>query len=327
MLKGLEKSARVSRHFLENLGQRAARYFLEDKTPLNHSIEKMAQEHSLNNESIKRVCEMANVEVEGKLFGAFQKVARARGGDDIYYPTFDTADASKIIRDLSRTEKVASVNHAVLDDYDKQIPDVFQIGISKASVEEFNKVAYAKTEEVRLDVALEKLTQLREELVFSKLSSELNISHCAQTAYAHIKQQVLKGADIVSIYKGAIRKYSKAEDKERVKDLFQFAARKLVDEGVVITNDRQAIKLGFSPLSKDEQDEYITDLFETPEGSGQVLVLNGSYMNDEHPLFSELDILVRQYDEADRYDKALLVIDDKVKYVKRKMRGDTVGGA
>jgi hypothetical protein len=327
MLKGLEKSARVSRHFLENLGQRAARYFLEDKAPLNHSIEKMAQEHSLNSESIKRVCEMANVEVEGKLFTAFQKVARARSDDDLYYPTFDTADADKILRNLSRTEKTASVNHAVLDDYDKPTLDIFRAGLSKSAIEEFSKIAFVKTEEIKLDLALEKLNQLREEVVFSKLSSELNISESAHTCYNHIKQQVLRGADIKTIYKGALRKQSKLEDKERVKDLFQFAAKKLVDEGVVITNDRQAVKLGYAPLSKDEQDAYITDLFETPEGSGQVSVLNGSYMNDEHPLFSELDILVKQHDEADRYDKALIVIDDKIKYVKRKMLGDTIGGA
>lgn len=327
MLKGLEKSAGVSRHFLENLGQRAARYFLEDKTSLNHSIEKMAQEHSLNNESIKRVCEMANVEVEGKLFTAFQKIARARANDELYYPDFEVADASKIIRNLGKTEKVASASYAVLDDYDKPVMDLFRVGISKTQVEEFSKVAYAKTEEVRLDVALEKLNHLREEIVFSKLAAELNISECAHSCYHTIKQQVLRGSDLKAMYKGALRKYSKSEDKQRVQDLFQFAARKLVDEGVVITNDRQAIKLGFAPLNKEEQDAYITDILEAPEGAGQVSILNGSYMNDEHPMFSELDILVKQYDEADRYDKALLVIDDKIKYVKRKMRGDTVGGA
>lgn len=326
-MNGFGRTARVSRSQLEDYSQSAVRSYLEDRTPLNDSIYKIASQNSLNTESVRRVCEMANVAVEGELFNAFQKIARQKVAEEkIYYPKFATADAKTVIAKLGKTEKLASFDIA-LSDYDMAIPNEIKLGYDKSANAAIEKLAFQVKAEPRFGEALERLEALRIETIFGKTASELRIEECAHTCYKHIKQQVLKGADLKSIYKAALKKKSSQEDKNRVKDLFQFAASKLVDEGVVITTDRQAVKLAYAPLSKEEVDEYVTDLFEMPEGAGLPLMLNGSYVNDEHPLFSELDILVQQYDSSDRYDRALVVIDDKIKYVKRKIRGESVGGA
>lgn len=312
---------------LEDMGRQAAREFLDRQVPLNDTILKMAQAEGLNAESVKRVCETANVAVDNHLFDSFQKAAM-EGGADLFYPKFPLADASAVVARLGGVPKTAAVEHRIWDDYDR--PPMLEIRstydpLAEAALE---KVAAEQPEPpARLDVAMEKLGALRAEVLMRKAGSELMIDGCIDRCYQHIKQQVLGGSDIKSLYRAASSKQKTPEGKQRVRDVFQYAAEKLVDQGVRITEDRQALKLAYPALSKGDCEKYITDLFETPEGAGQVLVLNGSYVNDTHPLFSELNTLIRQYDEADRYDKALVVIDDKVKYVKEKVRGMTFGGA
>jgi hypothetical protein len=328
MLNELEKVARVTGDLLGSLGHRAARLYIEDRVPLNTSIYKMAQEHSLNSEHVKRVCEKANTAVDGALFDAFQKVARHQTGDGkIFYPKFPAAEPKVVLAALQRVEKTASVS-VHLDDYDKAPPVNLTLAYNANLESEFDKIASVKDPvTARPGVALEKLEFLREEVLLNKAASELNIDKSSDDCYQHIKQQVMRGSDLKDLYKAALRRHSNEEDKHRVTDLFQLAAQKLVDEGLVITRDRQAVKLAYAPLSKEQMKELFAGNFETPAGAGRVQVLNGSYVNDDHPMFSELDILVKQYDEADRYDKALTVIDDKIKYVKRKIRGESIGGA
>lgn len=333
MLNELEKVARITGDLLGSLGHRAARLYIEDRVPLNTSIYKMAQEHSLNSEHVKRVCEKANTAVDGALFDAFQKVARHQTGDGkIFYPKFPAAEPKVVLAALQRVEKTASVS-VHLDDYDKAPPVNLTLAYNPNLESEFDKVASVKDPvTARPGVALEKLEFLRDEILMNKAASELNIDKSSEDCYQHIKQQVLRGSCIHELYKAALRKQSSDEDKNRVKDLFQLAAQKLVDEGLWITRTRQAEKVGstklaYAPLSKDEMKDMLAGNFEPPTGAGRVQVLNGSYVNDDHPMFSELDILVKQYDEADRYDKALTVIDDKIKYVKRKIRGESIGGA
>lgn len=319
-----EKLARISATRLESLGSQAAKAFLESKEDLNSSITKLASSHDLNNEQIKRVCEFANHAVEGHLFEAFQKVALEQGPKDIYYPKFKMADAREISRSLKKNVKTASVSSHFVSDYDRPFP--VELGMDwKPEFASIEKEASAELP--RFGDLLEKLTELKFEVAFSKAASELKIDECAHSCYMHIKSQVLKGSDIKDLYKAALKKYKDESDKRRVSDLFQLAANKLVDEGVKITRDRNAVKLAFAPLNNEERKELISDLFEVPQGAGSVLTLNGSYVNDTHPLFAELDILVKQHDEADRYDKALHVVDDKIRYVKHKIFGTTIGGA
>jgi hypothetical protein len=322
MQLGMEKMARANARLLDDLSKQAARAFLTEKTPLNDSICKFAEEHSLNDECVKRVCELSNVVVDNKLFDAFQKIARQQKGE-IFYPKFATADAPLILSNL-RKEKTASVTSIALDDYDAP-PGMQHCSYPMFSAAgPFEKIAKEQEQTLeRPEAALNNLELLREELRMNKAASELKIDDCAHNVYQYIKQRVLGGDDIKDMYRAAVNKYADVDKKNRVKDLFQFAAQKLVDEGLVITRDRQAMKLAYPGVKKQdkEKDQLVTDLFETPEGAGCVLVLNGSRVNDECPLFSELDILVKQYDEADRYDKALTVIDDRVKYVKRKIQG------
>lgn len=328
MLNELEKVARVNADLLGSLGHRAARLYVEDRVPLNTSIFKMAKEHSLNSEHVKRVCEKANTAVDGALFDAFQKVARNQSADEkIFYPKFPAAEPKVVLAALGTVEKTASVS-VHLDDYDRPTPENIRLGYDAETEVTLAKMASEQKDAVAVQprVALEKLQFMREDLVYRKIASDLKIDDCAHDVYQHIKQQVLRGSSLKDLYKAALSKHS-GDDKNRVKDLFQFAAGKLVDEGVVITNDRGPIKLAYAALTPSERNEWVSDLLEGPKGAEKVLTLNGSHVNDDHPMHSIIDIMVKQYDEADRYDKALTVVDDKIRYVKRKIHGESVGGA
>lgn len=312
---------------LEDMGRRAAREYLENQTPLNDSISKFASAEGLNEESIKRVCETANVSVDGELFSNFQKAAM-EGGSELFYPKFPLADAKVVVASVSGLPKMASAENRVWDDYDRAPMPEIRSSYDPLAEAALEKIASEETPvAARPMVALEKIDALRTEVIMRKSAMELKLENSADECYQQIKQQVLRGADIKELFQASLRGQKSDEKRRRVKDLFQLAARKLVDQGVKITADRGALKLAHPGIPLSERDKYITDLWELPEGAGQMLVRNGSYVNDEHPLFSSIDMLVRQYDEADRYDKALTVIDDKVKYVKEKVRGMTFGGA
>lgn len=131
---------------------RVADEFVDNKTPLNDSITKAASAYDLNEEQIKRICEIANISTFNKLF------------DKTAEKTFEfpLADAEIVIKNKSGVgvEKVASAEvyssrkkHWNHDQRLDKFLDIFEVdsetdsGIEKNKLE---KIASRDKEEVRV---------------------------------------------------------------------------------------------------------------------------------------------------------------------------------
>src|SRR5262245_2676067 len=83
----LEKAAAPSAEGLEMLAKIAAKRYVEDRTPLNETIRKLASERDLNAHQVERVCEMANLATHRALWPAIRDKEKV---------AFELADAKKV---------------------------------------------------------------------------------------------------------------------------------------------------------------------------------------------------------------------------------------
>jgi len=92
----------------KDLGKEASKAFLDNLTPMNETITKMAQERGLNQEQIARVCENANLSTYStKMAGATDRKFE-----------FELADKAKIFKNLAMQEPVKPVKTAHSKDAD-----------------------------------------------------------------------------------------------------------------------------------------------------------------------------------------------------------------
>lgn len=295
ILKLSRRSSRNEEQF--NLwGKEAAKRFIEEGVPLNTSVEKTAAEHGLNSDEINRVVEAANLET----YGHFLKTSQDKTFE------FPVADAKEIVGFLGSSEKTA-MPVVFVTDYEATLPaemskvataDIFEaFGVSP----EMEKVASPK----RLENLVEKL-DLALEITRDKLAalSEKFVEN-AEDFYKNIKQEVLKGKSFDEVAVALKAKAGDSPHAGRLEELLGWAKNRLHDDGSVLPPVAGVKKA--EPVELDK----ITDLFESPQVPVQVI-------NGRHKLFGILDTLVDQFDEADKYRNKLHVIQDKVKYVKRR---------
>lgn len=165
---------------LKKLGEQASKDFLDNGTPLQKSLEKMAALHKLNSHQAHRVAEQANLSTHLSML-------KTASIDDAYI-TFDVADASKI-------KSMEKQSEASLDYYNKPDFNVFSLHQEKtASVEPEE----AKEPEL---ASSEKYLQSTEKVgSVKKAHNELTqlqwrLSDALDPIYSTVKQAALSGIE------------------------------------------------------------------------------------------------------------------------------------
>lgn len=288
----------------------AAKRFLEDDVPLNDSIRKIAAEHELNSNEVDRVVEMANLETYS------QRLKQSSPNDKSF--EFPVADRAKIVP--GGAEKTA-MPQIFVTDFDRPL----DTDLSRtAGMDLFEAFGVSGIEKVAQDSArgealVQKLERLAE-LTQDKLAMNLEQSmETAEKFFDMIKQEILKGKTFDEVQSAVM---AKADSKEkayadRIGELTAYAKRKLYDAGLLQlpgrtgdSTDDPTQEKSAEPVPK----AMVTDTWESPGVT--VSVING-----RHPMFAAIDTLVTQFEEADKTKNNLIILEDKIRYTKSRVRG------
>lgn len=309
------KLARKSSSNSENYGlwgKEAAKRYVEDGVQLSKHIAKIASENGLNPDEIARVVEAANLEV----FDHKLKTSSSKAFE------FDVADHGKVIDLLGVKKQKTAMPSVFFTDYHKPLDQELSKTAGKTIEEAFGvsvdqeKIASPKIAE---DL-LERLKFAEQDLKYKIAYNVEKFIETAEGFYDKVKQEVLSGKSFEDISSVLMSKAEEGPQSTRVKELLDWTKRKLVDSGVMLAASHTG---DTSEISEDEKKEkkaepvesaLISDTMESP--GVPVHIING-----RHPLFSTMDTLVQQFDEADKNNYNLIILEDKIRYVKRRIGG------
>lgn len=294
-------------------GKTAAKRFIEDGVNLNESIRKIASDNGLNSHEIDRVVQAANLETYAHL------LKQADPHDKSF--EFPVADRSMVVSPESSTEKTA-MPKAFFTDFDRAMDD--DLGrFSGVDLREAFGVALAEKlaqDNARAEGLLQKLQRLAE-LERDKIAASLECCmEDAEKFYQYIKQEVLAGKTFDEVEEAVKAKAGVSAYAERVGDLTAYVKRRLYDAGLLQlparTGDSTDDPTRADTEKKAEPVEpgLLTDMWESPGVA--VSVING-----RHPLFAIIDTLIRQFEEADKSRHNLIILEDKIRYVKHRIYG------
>lgn len=310
----------VSKTDLEQWGSTAATEYITNDVPLNETIEKIASENELNNEQVKRVCEFANISTNLQLFDKMEdkrfKFAQAKHSD--------------VLRSIERgdvSEKTASMASNALS---MKVPNEIKRGISvKDSLRQLNeKVAEAfilsrdAEDPDELLKLLESKQAAIEEIKMDKVACDMLVLDAEESVYEEMKARVLGGDNSFNEFCSVAMDHAKtAYDKGTVKEALIKAGYRLVenlgaDQALTSTmseiHNTTITKTAMQKLAVAAPDEYIADTFDSP---GVPVVVRNGNLN----IYYVLDTLVKQKERSSSFDRPLLLLDDDVRYIKRKL--------
>lgn len=103
----------LSESVYNKLAMQAAKALVEKDVPLNETLDKLAAEHDMNAEQLKRLCEATNNVTFNEAFAA-----RGKQGSDDRLVEFKVASAAEILSQRVGAEKTASVRTVHAPDFD-----------------------------------------------------------------------------------------------------------------------------------------------------------------------------------------------------------------
>lgn len=103
----------LSESVYNKLAMQAAKALVEKDVPLNETLDKLAAEHDMNVEQLKRLCEATNNVTFNEAFAA-----RGKQGSDDRLVEFKVASAAEILSQRVSNEKTASVRIVHAPDFD-----------------------------------------------------------------------------------------------------------------------------------------------------------------------------------------------------------------
>lgn len=297
-------------------GKQAAKRLIEDGVHPNDTIQKIASEEGLNAAEMQRVCELANLEG----YAHFNKEA-GRGERTFEFPL---ADYREIAAPAEAPSEKTAMPKIFSTDYDAP-PSSSLCGVNTEEADIFDAFGVPPPVEKVASLAradgliahLELLAQNERDKLAMNLEA---LSENGEKFFQHIKQEVLAGKSFDEIEKAVA---SKAEGKPydgRIKELIGYVKRRLYDMGVLQhparTGDSGSTPETINKTAEPVERDLLADTFESPHVP--VAVTNG-----RHPLFASLDTLVRQFDERDKSNNHLIILEDKIRYTKNRVYGKT----
>jgi hypothetical protein len=272
-------------------GYEASRGFLEDGTPMNMSIVKIAQDNELLPVQIQRVCEVANHRTYAQLFKAAE--------DKTF--TFDVADSEQIIGSLDATsEKIASDYYrAPRKGGGVDVNKIFGVTELSNEPEVDEKVKVAKQ-------VMEKLGAARKELRAMAYGLIRRVDGGENEFYKMAKQMHLNGTPLEEVW-GVARTLP---NQEHVVDLFIKTAERMAEEGIFGAKLQYLMKKKGEAVDK----SLISDKLQSLNKPVGVTVVNGS-----HPIVTTINTLAGDKANLDRTVKAVKTLDEKFDYVKKRI--------
>lgn len=284
----------LSQFELEGMGKEAAAQYLLEKTPLNETIIKMAEERDLNPHQVARICEAANTDVYSQLWGM------TKNGQF----TFEMADQEKIAERLSTntTEMDLLMEEGIL-------PQKLASFLPKEEDVDVDEVkTYKEAEKITIKTAehpykLSEAFKLLDELnSLEKQASDrlmtLNLHRNAEIGEitSMLKEAALRGENVCLAYVAATNAFP--EKLAEINKTF----------GIVLP----AIKPYVDHHNKTASKQYTENAFgET--GARAVGI------NSQHALIKHINNILDDTDNIDLVEKTRGYIVDKIEQIKDKL--------
>jgi len=289
----LEKQAHVPVERLNSLAKIAAKRFLEEKTPLTETIQKLASEHDLNSNQIERVCEMANLSTHQALW------PKAAEKEKI---AFELADAKKVKPGSAAKEKAEC--SPMNGDFagpptgtgDSGPSLLSMLGVNPADV---HNGMHGPSEKQRIIIIMQKKAAERKSVRDRLLVAGMECETAEKLAFNAVKQTVLGGHTIRQVLSAA---KSAGLGKVACQLLPKF-------QDQLIRDTHGSIRVGLekNAISKAPEDLISDDL-------GSVTIVNGA-----HPVLISLDTVQKKNDVVKNLIGNLLRIEDEVKVYSQKL--------
>lgn len=295
---------KVASDRLELLAKTAAKRYLEERVPLNSTIQKIAEENDLNSNQIERICEMANLATHRVLWS---KTAQK---ESVAFPLADAKNVVSVMgkKPLDPSDPGSpSVSCPAMSDSDyagppKGLPmrgpsTMSMLGGDPANV---HNGLHEEPEKKRIIIILQKKANERKDLRDKVLLGGMELESLEKQAYHNVKQTVLGGATFRQVYTAAV-----GSGFGKIAEEF---LPKWETDLIAETHGSVRLRLEKLAISKAPEDLISSDM-------GNVCVINGA-----HPVLISLDTIQRKTGEIKNGLNNLLRIDDEVKVFSQRLR-------
>lgn len=307
--EGRPRHTKVASERLEHFAKIAAKRFLEERAPLNATIEKIASENDLNPSQVERVCEMANIATHRALW------AKTAQKESVAFPL---ADAKQVVTVIKKkpldaddpgspmvSGSCGTVTSPVDSDYagpPKGIPGngaplATMMGVDPSAG---HQGLHEDGDRKKVIIILQKKAAQRSALRSELLYKGHQVETLEKQAYSEFKQAVLGGQSFYDLFAGA----ALAGFGKVAREHFPDWQDRVISE--VTGKDRLALE---KQAIHRAPDDLISD------NLGNVTVINGA-----HPVLISLDTLTRKTGEVKNLLNNILRIDDEVKIYSQRMR-------
>jgi hypothetical protein len=285
---GMPSSA-ISTDRVDTWAKIASSRFINEGTPLNETIQKIAQDNDLNPNFISRVCEMANLQTHTALLpGEPEKRAAF---------AFPLANAKEVIAAL---RPGPGPKKKILSDYTcppSGLPGGGPTMSELFGVEGGGHNGFEVPEKKKLIIMIQKRASDRKRVYDALLKSAMEVETAELAVHRHTKQAVMQGASLEKIHELACH----AGNGDVTAELFPKTAQLLNKQFLV--SDSALEKLAF------EAPESLIDR------NVPVTIVNG-----RNPLLSSIDALKRYRDKTYSLRSGLMQIDDELKILGQRLK-------
>lgn len=296
---------------LQDLGLEVGDSYLLDSVPLDVGVTKVAQNHDLEPEEIRRVCEFANQGV----YAALWKQAEKKTIE------FDRADPEHVLEKLNAVASPARRFHKAARLTPKAKPEPDLMKVAEKRVESF---AEAGTPRQRYEslYAAGKVAQQRGreavlELRAEKLAAEVRVVEGVRDLLVEAVEAAggvgsRRGAEALAKTASEVVAAVKAQRPEMVK-----RAARLVTAAVKTVDPRFELDIdGLAKITKTAapvEGHRIAAFLSTPDMP--VAIINGN-----HRILMDLEVIKKCDTDLSAFGYNLVTVDDDVRYVAKKVR-------
>ena len=213
-----------NREFVDEMARSAAKAFMENDISLDDAVIAIAQEHDLNHEQIKRICEASNL----------------RTKNDINEPLkdFDLADAKSVIAYLQPAQE-KNVKEAAMED--SMSMETLSGAVQAAMADEDTMMKFAEHFAPNSSVIREKIARQQGSAVrkiYDGLKTALQKNAAEQAlirgrtddAASHIVGVILKEGNAKGSINGSLSAMMKLAEDDQVEKIKIYAIYKMADE-------------------------------------------------------------------------------------------------
>lgn len=278
---------------LELLAKSAAKQYLDNATPLNATIQKIAEENDLNSNQIERVCEMANIATHQ---GLWSKTAQK---DKVAFPL---ADAKVVLAACGCPHESPGSMDSDYAGPPKGLPIAGPTlaGLMGVDPGAGHNGLFEDSPRQKIVIVLQKKAAARKEWQDALVLAGAELETMEKKAFNAVKQTVLGGATFRQLFEAAS---GVGLDKIARELLPKFEEKLIAD-----THGDVHRRLVKHAISKAPDDLISSNM-------GNATIINGA-----HPVLVSLDTIQRKNGEIRNGLQHLLRIDDEVKILNQKLR-------